>query len=68
MKRSRLFVLLFYHIPSRFTTKLPLVNPNKTATNVDSLAHFVTFTGHFRTFRLWDGGRAALSVKGAQQF
>lgn len=31
-------------------------------------AHFVTFTGHFRTFRLGDGGRAAWSVKGAQQF
>ena len=38
-----------------------LIKPKQTA-------HFVTFTGHFCTFRLWYGGRAALSVKGAQQF
>lgn len=31
-------------------------------------AHFVTCPGHSRTFRLGYGGRAALSVKGAQQF
>lgn len=37
-------------------------------TKPKQIAHFVTFTGHFCTFRLWYGGRAALSVKGAQQF
>ena len=31
-------------------------------------AHFVTCPGHSRTFRLGYGGRATLSVKGAQQF
>ena len=62
--------LCFYSttFPRVLQQKLPLVNPNKTATNVDSLAHFVTFTGPFRTFRLCYGGRAAWSVKGAQQF
>ena len=42
--------------------------PNETSTKPKQTAHFVTFAGHFRTFRLVDGGRASLSVKGAQQF
>lgn len=40
---------------------LPKIFPNKTPTKPN-------YCTPFRTFRLWHGGRAALSVKGAQQF
>ena len=58
IKRFRLFVLWLYHICEplkRISARnVPQQNPN--------------FCTPFRTFRPWYGGRAALSVKSAQQF
>lgn len=65
--------LCFYSttLPFRLQPTLPLINPNKPQLLLQKpkqTAHFVTLTRHFCTFRLWYGGRAAWSVKGAQKF
>ena len=55
MKRSRLFVLLFYHIAALFATNTAVNKPQQTATLVDSLATHRTFS-YLSSWVWWESG------------
>ena len=55
IKRFRLFVLLFYHIAALFSTNAAVNIPQQTATLVDNLATYYTFS-YLSACGWWESG------------